>query len=220
MRNLEWALTRQDHDGWFLGCAFTPDHHPFTHALAYTAEGLFQPANSAILAARPSTGKTSLSLNIAANVARSAPVLIFTLESSREALFRRLLCSEARVDLAQHRAGLLTDSEMARMRKAVAYVVDLPLRICEASGATVERITAMARRAKGGEWLGLVVVDYLQLLATAGRPENRTQGLQCAGPCQACQQPVGDSAHCPEDERGCIRFLCGSCCPVCREDGR
>lgn len=137
--------------------------------------GGLEPGTLIVLAARPSTGKTALTLNIAANVARTAPVAVFTLESSREALVRRLLCSAARIDSARHRDGVLDEDEQRRLRTAVSETADLPLTIIEASGSTVERIHAQARKLKARTDLGLVVIDYLQLLASAGRVENRTQ---------------------------------------------
>ena len=145
--------------------------------------GGFEPGTLSVLAARPSTGKTALALNVAAHVAKSAPVAYFSLESSRNALTRRLLCSEARIDSARHREGTLDTAEQARLRAAVAHVAALPLTIVEASGSTVERITATARRLQARGGLGLVVVDYLQLLASVGRTENRTQevGAQSRG---------------------------------------
>jgi len=136
--------------------------------------GGFARSTLSILAARPSMGKTALALNIAAHVARSAPVAYFALESSREALTRRLICAEARVDSARQREGLLDTQEAQRVREAVGRVAVLPLTLIAASGATVERITATTRRLKAGG-LGLVVVDYLQLMASARRTENRTQ---------------------------------------------
>jgi len=128
-----------------------------------------------VLAARPSAGKTSLALNISAHVAKTAPVVIFSLESSREALVRRLLCADARIDSARHREGMLDEDEQRRLRAAVATIAGLPLTITEASGATIERMHAQARKIKARQGLGLVVIDYLQLMASAGRPENRTQ---------------------------------------------
>ena len=145
--------------------------------------GGFEPGTLTVLAARPSTGKTALALNLAAHVAKTAPVALFSLESSRNALTRRLLCAEARIDSARHREGLLDHEEQRRLRAAVAHASALPLTIVEASGSTVERITAAARRLKARGGLGLVIVDYLQLLASAGRTENRTQevGAQSRG---------------------------------------
>lgn len=137
--------------------------------------GGFSPGELTIVAARPSTGKTAFALGVAAHAARQAPVLFVTLESTREALFQRLISQAARVDWARRRYGRLDDDEKRRVSAAIHELSALPLHVADMAGATVERVVSLARKLKAKNGLGLVVVDYLQLLATAGKVENRTQ---------------------------------------------
>lgn len=140
--------------------------------------GGFAPGELTVLAARPSMGKTAMALTIGAYVSRTAPVLVLSCESTREALLNRLICAEARVDGRRRRDGLLNDDERRRVAAAIKTLADRPLHIAEAAGATVQRCVSIARRiqSKGGG-LGLVVVDYLQLLTVQGKVENRTQEI-------------------------------------------
>jgi replicative DNA helicase len=133
-----------------------------------------------ILAARPSMGKTALALNIAWNIATRResphPVAIFSLEMSQESLLTRMLCAAARVDSQRFRHGYLNERERHKLRAAANQMMDAPLFIDDTAGANLMDMHAKLRKLKqqqGG--LGLVVVDYLQLMSIRGRIENRNQ---------------------------------------------
>ncbi|MBM3775025.1 MAG: replicative DNA helicase [Acidobacteria bacterium] len=132
-----------------------------------------------ILAARPSMGKTALALNIAQHVAVKLrhPVAVFSLEMSRESLLTRMLCASARVDSQRFRAGYLNDEERRRLRAAASQLVEAPLYIDDTAGATLMDMHAKLRRLQAERKLGLVVVDYLQLMSVRGRVENRNQEI-------------------------------------------
>jgi replicative DNA helicase len=126
----------------------------------------FQPSDLIILAARPSMGKTALALNVARNVAveDNTPVLIFSMEMSKEQLVMRLLCSEARVDSQQLRSGYLTKSDAGRMLSAATAFASVPIYIDDSPGLTALQIRAKSRRILAGQSQGLVLVDYLQMM--------------------------------------------------------
>lgn len=131
-----------------------------------------------ILAARPSMGKTALALNIAWHVASRLfqPVAIFSLEMSQESLLTRMLCAAARVDSQRFRAGYLNESERQKLRAAANTMVEAPIYIDDTAGANLMDMHAKLRRLQqSGQKLGLVVVDYLQLMSVRGRTENRNQ---------------------------------------------
>lgn len=135
-----------------------------------------------VLASRPSLGKTSLALDIARNVAlkENLPVGFFSLEMSQEQVVDRLIASQAAVDLWRLRTGRLSDkgedNDFVRIRDAMETLSKIPLYIDDAASPTVMQIRAMARRlqAEHGD-LGLVVVDYLQLVRSHGTAESRVQ---------------------------------------------
>jgi replicative DNA helicase len=131
-----------------------------------------------ILAARPSMGKTAFALNIAWHVATRLfqPVAIFSLEMSQESLLTRMLCAAARVDSQRFRTGYLNEQERQKLRQAANQMVEAPIYIDDTAGANLMDMHAKLRRMKqGGQQLGLVVVDYLQLMSSKGRSENRNQ---------------------------------------------
>jgi replicative DNA helicase len=134
-----------------------------------------------ILAARPSMGKTALALNIAQHVAlrpgEEQPVAVFSLEMSRESLLTRMICAAARVDQQKFRASYLNQDERRRLAKAASDLVQSPLFIDDTSGAHLMDIHAKLRRLKAERGLGLVVIDYLQLMSGRGRYENRNQEI-------------------------------------------
>lgn len=141
-----------------------------------------QPADLVVLAARPSVGKTALALNIAQYAAMELhkPVAIFSLEMAREALLFRLLCAEARVDSHKFRSGFLSREEMGKMTTALARLAEAPLFIDDSPVLTVLEMRAKCRRLQAepaGAGLGLVVVDYMQLMSGRERFENRTQEI-------------------------------------------
>jgi replicative DNA helicase len=131
-----------------------------------------------ILAARPSMGKTALALNIAWHVATRLfqPVAIFSLEMSQESLLTRMLCAAARVDSQRFRTGYLNEKERQLLRAAANQMVEAPLHIDDTAGLNLMDMHAKLRRLKqSGQKIGLVVVDYLQLMSAKGRSENRNQ---------------------------------------------
>ncbi|MEN9201716.1 MAG: replicative DNA helicase [Thermostichus sp. DG_1_6_bins_120] len=133
-----------------------------------------------ILAGRPSMGKTSLALNIAQNVAAYSrqPVAIFSLEMSREQLVQRLLASEARIDSSRLRSGRISENEWQRLGQAIGFLSQLPLFIDDTPNCTVTEIRSKARRlqAEQGGSLGMVLIDYLQLMQ-GSTADNRVQEL-------------------------------------------
>jgi len=131
-----------------------------------------------IIAGRPSMGKTALALNIAQHVAlrNKQTVAVFSLEMSQESLLTRMLCSAARVDSQRFRAGYLTQEERRKLNHALHELVEAPLYIDDTPGLHLMDMHAKLRRlqAERGK-IGLVVVDYLQLMSGRGRFENRNQ---------------------------------------------
>ena len=147
--------------------------------LNHITSGL-QPSDLIILAARPSMGKTALALNIATHVAlrQKLPVAIFSLEMAKEQLALRVLCSEASVDQQRIRHGDVGDDELERLVRATETLYHAPVYIDDSASMNVLEMRGKARRLQaelGG--LGLIVVDYLQLMHGHGRYENRTQEI-------------------------------------------
>jgi replicative DNA helicase len=139
-----------------------------------------QPGDLIIIAGRPSMGKTTLALNIAENaaIAANTPVAVFSMEMSREQLSMRMVSSLGRVDQSHLRTGNFGDEDWARINGAIAQMKTAPLYIDDSGALTPTEVRARARRLKrerGG--LGLIVVDYLQLMQVAGTKENRTNEI-------------------------------------------
>jgi replicative DNA helicase len=136
-----------------------------------------QPSDLIILAARPSMGKTTFALNIASHAAMSLklPVIMFSLEMSKEQLAIKLLCSEAEVDNQRIRTGTLLDTDWPKLSHALGKLSDSLMFIDDTPGCTVMEIRAKARRIKSEHGLGLIVIDYLQLMQGRGKSENRQQ---------------------------------------------
>jgi replicative DNA helicase len=134
-----------------------------------------QPSNLVIVGGRPGTGKTSFSLGIAAHAALEAhtPVLVFSLEMSHRELTQRLLCSEARVDATRMRNGKLLESDWPKISHAVGRLGEAQIFIDDNPHLTIMEIRAKARRLKSREGLGLIVIDYLQLMSGRSNAENR-----------------------------------------------
>jgi replicative DNA helicase len=132
-----------------------------------------------ILAARPSMGKTSLALSLVQNVAidHKLPVAVFSLEMSKEQLVLRMLCSEARVDNHLLRRGIIKKHEWPNLTKAASLLTTAPIYIDDTPGVNVLEMRAKSRRLKMEKGLRLVVVDYLQLMQSATRAENRQQEI-------------------------------------------
>jgi len=136
-----------------------------------------QKANLIILAARPSIGKTTLALDIARHVAveGKVPVGIFSLEMSKDEIIDKIMCVQGGVDLWKLRTGKLSDDDFARISHAMATLSEAPLYIDDAASNNVMQMRTMARRLQAEHGLGLLVIDYLQLMQGAGRVESRTQ---------------------------------------------
>ena len=135
-----------------------------------------QPGELVILAARPSVGKTSLALNIARNASVLArhPVIVFSLEMSKDSLVQRLLCSEAAVDAFLLKTGQADASVFQRIARAMDKLTQAELWIDDTPGLTINALRARARRMKAQHDIRLIVVDYLQLMH-GGRTESRVQ---------------------------------------------
>ena len=135
-----------------------------------------QESNLVVIGARPAMGKTSFALNIAAHAAmvERRPVLLFSLEMSKLEVSKRLLCSEAKVDATNIRNGRLKDDDWAKLAQAMGRLGDAQLWIDDDPNITVMDIRAKARRLKSkvGD-MGMVVVDYLQLMSGRSSAENR-----------------------------------------------
>lgn len=132
-----------------------------------------------ILAARPSMGKTSLALNIAQNIAtkQGVPVGIFSLEMSKEQLIDRMLASEAGIDSWKLRTGNLEDRDFEKINKAMGLLAEAPLYIDDSPMANVMEMRTKARRLQSEHDLGLIVVDYLQLMSARTNSDNRVQEI-------------------------------------------
>lgn len=135
-----------------------------------------QPNALYVLGARPSAGKTALGLCIATNIALESnkAVLLFSLEMSQLELTQRMLCAEARVDSRKVRNGRLNESDWAKIAHATGRLAEAPIWIDDNPNLTIMEIRSKARRLKArvGD-IGLVVVDYLQLMTGRSRAENR-----------------------------------------------
>jgi replicative DNA helicase len=141
-----------------------------------------QKGDLVIVAARPSMGKTSWVMNVAANaaIAHSISVALFSLEMSSEQLVQRLLCAEGRIDAQRLRRGKLTQEEHQRLAASAGHLNTAPIWIDDQPGSNVLEIRAKARRLQSelrsnGKDLGLIIIDYMQLMSGAGQAESRVQ---------------------------------------------
>ncbi len=132
-----------------------------------------------IVAARPSMGKTSLCLSIAEHVAlkEKKPVAIFSLEMSKEQLALRMLCSQAQVNSHKLRTGHLSEDEWGMLAGVVQNMYEAPIFIDDATDTSALTMRAKCRRLMAEHGLGLIVVDYLQLMRSHRRTENRVQEI-------------------------------------------
>ena len=138
----------------------------------------FQPGNLVILAARPSMGKSSLGFGIAANLAvrQEVPVALFTLEMSKSEVTQRLMCSEAKVESQRLRTGRLAPDDWPRLTAACDRLMKAPIYVDDAGSTTIMEVRSKARRLKSREpSLGLIIIDYLQLMTAGSTVENRVQ---------------------------------------------
>ncbi|MHB1843006.1 MAG: replicative DNA helicase [Sulfobacillus sp.] len=131
-----------------------------------------------VIAARPSVGKTALALNLARNAAESkVPVALFSLEMGREQLAIRLICAHGGIDSQKLRQGLMEEEDWKRFSWAVSQLSTMPMFIDDAASLNVLELRAKCRRMKHEHGLGLVIVDYLQLLEARTQLENRQQEI-------------------------------------------
>jgi replicative DNA helicase len=139
----------------------------------------FQPADLVIIAARPSMGKTAFVLNIAQHAAieKSTSIAFFSLEMSKESLVQRMLTSEARIDAQTLRKGRLRDDDFPRLARAAGILSSAPVFIDDSAGITLLEMRSKARRLKADHDLGLVIIDYLQLIQGSANAENRQQEI-------------------------------------------
>jgi len=137
----------------------------------------FQPADLIIVAARPSMGKTAFTLNIAQHAAieHSTPIAFFSLEMSKESLVQRMLTSEARVDAQRLRKGMLRDDDFPRLARAAGILASAPVWIDDTPGITLLEMRSKARRLRAEAGIGMVIVDYLQLMQGPSNSESRQQ---------------------------------------------
>ena len=137
----------------------------------------FHPGNMIVLAARPAVGKSTLGLDIAryASIHKRETSVIFSLEMSKSEITMRMLSAEARVPLNNIRSGRLNEEEWSRMARRMGEISDAPMFIDDSANLSLMEIRAKARRLKQRHDLKLIVIDYLQLMTSGKRVENRQQ---------------------------------------------
>lgn len=139
-----------------------------------------QPSDLIVVAGRPSMGKTAFCLNIAqyAAIESKIPVAVFSLEMAKEQLAIRMLCSEARVNASNLRGGYLSESDWPKLTMAAGHLSDALIFIDDTAAISILEMRAKARRLKASQGLGMIIVDYLQLMRGRGGMErNREQEI-------------------------------------------
>lgn len=133
------------------------------------------PSELIMVAARPAMGKSAFVLNIAHHVAMNGkvPVMIFSLEMSKEQMVNRILCSEAEVDSMKVRTGDLDSEDWIKLGKASGNLAEAPIYIDDTPGLSSAELRAKCRKAKLEKDIGLIIIDYLQLMESKGRSESR-----------------------------------------------
>ncbi len=140
--------------------------------------GGFREGELIILAARPAMGKTAFALNIASHVCSprvNKPVAVFSLEMSKESLLTRMICAAGRVDQHRFRTGFLNEDERRQLAQAAEDLAEAPLFLDDSPGVNMMDIHAKLKRVQATSGLGLVIVDYLQLMQARGKHDSRTQ---------------------------------------------
>lgn len=139
----------------------------------------FQPSDLIIIAGRTSMGKTSLGINIAhyVTVKEKIPVAIFSVEMSKEQLVLRMLCSEGMVNAHNLRTRWLDEKDWPKLARAVGVLSEAPIYIDDTTNITVAELRGKARRLKAEVNIGMVIVDYLQLIQSTKKSENRVQEI-------------------------------------------
>ena len=139
----------------------------------------FQNSDLAIIAARPSMGKTAFVLNIAynASMVQKQKVLIFSLEMSDAQIFQRLVSMGSQVSLSKLKNGFIDEEEWGRIGLVTSRLADSDLFVADTSSITVLEIRALARRLKANQGLDLIIIDYMQLIKGSSRSDNRQQEM-------------------------------------------
>ena len=143
----------------------------------------FQNSDLVIVAGRPGAGKSAVALNFAENAAiptgkhARVPVAVFSLEMSKEQLAQRLLCSQGGINLHRVRSGRLSNEDWPRLTTAAGLLNDAPILIDDSPAPTLMEIRAKCRRPRSENKLGLLIIDYLQLIRSSTRAENRVQEI-------------------------------------------
>ncbi len=139
----------------------------------------WQPSDLIIVAGRPSMGKSSFAVNIAqtAAVRGKIPIAFFSVEMAREQLVQRMLCAEAAVNAHQLRSGFLGESDFSKLAIAAGKLAEAPIFIDDTPAIRALELRAKARRLKARENIGLIIIDYLQLMQWSGRAENKQQEI-------------------------------------------
>jgi len=135
-----------------------------------------QPGDLVVIAGRPSMGKTSFAMNLAEHAAirDKVPTAIFSMEMPGQQLAMRMISSLGRIDQSKVRTGRLSDTDWPRITSAATLIAEAPMFIDDSPALSPTEIRARARRLKREHGLGLIVVDYLQLMQVPGNKENRT----------------------------------------------
>lgn len=138
-----------------------------------------KPSELIILAARPGVGKTAFALNVAQNVAvrSEMPVAIFSLEMAATQLVQRMICAEGNIDAQHMRTGYFTDDDWHKLTMAIGTLSGAPIFIDDTPGITINEIRAKCRRLKTEAGLGLIMLDYLQLITGHRGGDNRQQEI-------------------------------------------
>jgi replicative DNA helicase len=138
-----------------------------------------QKSDLIVIAGRPSMGKSAFAVSIAeyACVEKNIPVAIFSLEMSKEQLVQRMLCSQARVDAHKVRTGFLSPAEWPMLTKAAGKLSNVPMYIDDTPAISVLELRAKARRLKAAHNIGLIIVDYLQLMQASMKTDSRQQEI-------------------------------------------
>jgi replicative DNA helicase len=143
------------------------------------------PGDLIIVAGRPGMGKTSFALNVGINACHSAntpgnkkcAVAVFSLEMPKDQLVKRMLCSEARVDASRMRTGQLSREDWPQLAQAAGMLSDLPVFIDDTAGLTLMELRSKARRLSSEHGLGLLIIDYLQLMRAGTKTDSREQEI-------------------------------------------
>ena len=146
--------------------------------LDYQTAGM-QPSDLVLIAARPSMGKTAFVLNIAQHVAfvQNLPVVIFSLEMSKEQLVNRMFSLESRVDAQKLRTGQLSDQDWEKLIESAGVIGRSKLMIDDTPGISVAELRSKCRKLKLEHGLSMIIIDYLQLMSGSGRSDSRQQEI-------------------------------------------